>query len=121
MTTVQGVVNMIGEMIRLRMVELKRELENEKEREGKEEKEVNGLLTSIFSPFFSSSSSSSSNNNDDKDLEIRKTLWNWVSGIIHWAYEVEYFTPNLEGNMNKKKRGGEVRDYGWVFLIPNNQ
>ncbi|XP_006456455.1 hypothetical protein AGABI2DRAFT_122351 [Agaricus bisporus var. bisporus H97] len=119
MTTVQGGVNMIGEMIRLRMVELKHELENEKEREGKEEKEVNGLLTSIFSPFFSSSSSSSSNNNDDKDLEIRKTLWNWVSGIIHWAYEVEYFTPDLERNMNKKKRGGEVRDYGWVFLIPN--
>lgn len=118
MTTVQGGVNMIGEMIRLRMVELKRELENEEE-EGKED---NGLLTSIFSPFFSpSSSSSSNNNNDDKDLEIRKTLWNWVSGIIHWAYEVEYFTPNLEGNMNKKKRGGEVRDYGWVFLIPNNQ
>jgi len=55
--------------------------------------------------------------------EIRRMLLNWVVGTVHWAYEVEYFYPNVEGETplsggeSGKKKGSEVRDYGWVFLI----
>ncbi|KAJ3576331.1 hypothetical protein NP233_g505 [Leucocoprinus birnbaumii] len=54
----------------------------------------------------------------EREDEIKKVLVNWLRGAVHWAYEVEYFYPiNAEGSGNGKKRGSEVRDYGWVFLI----
>lgn len=60
--------------------------------------------------------------NEDDSLDIRRKLVNWVAGTIHWAYEVEYFFPNIddEGKTQsgvRRKRGGEIRDYGWIFLI----
>lgn len=133
--TLQGAINASGEMIRQRIMQLKNELEALKNpsRGNGSSNETGGILSSIFPSFFSTPSSSSSQNNIDTtvntdddlniDSEIQRTLWNWVTGTIHWAYEVEYFAPDfeLDGEQHqsggRRKKGGEIRDYGWVFLI----
>jgi hypothetical protein len=58
----------------------------------------------------------------DEHEITRKILLNWVRGVIHWAYEADYFYPSLDGDdpgksEGRKRKGNEVRDYGWVFLI----
>lgn len=131
--TLQAAVNITGEMIRQRMVQLQTELYQTRNKEEGGGGKSGGILGNIFSSLFTTKDSFSSTDsdnktetpgsNDDKTEEIRKTIWNWVTGIIHWAYEVEYFSPDLEedvdegGGKKKKKKGGEIRDYGWVFLI----
>jgi hypothetical protein len=132
--TLQAAIAIAGEMIRQRMIQLQTEVyQTGNEDEGGDS---GGILANIFSSFFTAQDSSSSittktntktprdDGANDKTAEIRKTIWNWVTGIIHWAYEVKYFSPDIAddgdegGAKKKKKRGSEIRDYGWVFLIP---
>lgn len=138
----QGAINSSGEIIRQRIAELKVELDILSSRtkilSTNPESTTMTLgfkssLNSIVSllPSFGSSnlqpsstcSEISCSSNGDSEGETRKVLLNWVMGTVHWAYEVEYFYPNVEeetrhsGGSSGKKRGSEVRDYGWVFLI----
>ncbi|KXN91305.1 hypothetical protein AN958_01279 [Leucoagaricus sp. SymC.cos] len=139
--TLQGAINCTGEMIRQRVKELKAELDATKIKASSQPKPATssislGSLVSLFPSFGGSTNTSQgkipqpdSSDNDsvnvDNDTEIRKVLLNWVIGTVHWAYEAEYFYPNVEGDDQSssgrnRKRGSEVRDYGWVFLIKEN-
>jgi len=138
--TLQGAINSSGEIIRQRMAELKAELDilssttKVPSTNPKSATMTSGFkcsLSSIVSllPSFSPqrgpscSEKISYSTSGISEREIRKVLLNWVVGTVHWAYEVEYFYPNVEGETplsdgeSGKKRGSEVRDYGWVFLI----
>ena len=141
--TLQGAINSSGEIIRQKMAELKAELDilssstRITSTNPKSATMTSGFKSSLssiasFLPSFSSSTSQrgplcseeiSYSTSGVSEGEMRKVLLNWVVGTIHWAYEVEYFYPNVEGETplpgseSGKKRGSEVRDYGWVFLI----
>ena len=139
--TLQGAINSSGEIIRQRMAELKTELDilssttKALSTNPKSATMTSGFKSSLspiisLLPSFNSSNSQrgpsclediSYSTNGVLEGEIRRMLLNWVVGTVHWAYEVEYFYPNVEGETSGgesgKKRGSEVRDYGWVFLI----
>ncbi|KAF9449365.1 hypothetical protein P691DRAFT_791235 [Macrolepiota fuliginosa MF-IS2] len=118
--TLQGGVNIIGGMIRDRTAQLKDELETLKHQPQSPLNKTSGVLASILSPFFTGTQDAVPSNSNGGDTEIQRTLVNWVTGTIHWAYEVEYFFPKLEdeqGPGSRRRRGGEIRDYGWIFLI----
>ena len=138
----QGAINSSGEIIRQRIAELKVELDILSSRtkilstNPESTTMTLGFKSSLnpivsLLPSFGGSnlqpsstySEISCSSNGDLEGETRKVLLNWVMGTVHWAYEVEYFYPNVEGETRHsggssgKKRGSEVRDYGWVFLI----
>ncbi|KAF9441304.1 hypothetical protein P691DRAFT_813201, partial [Macrolepiota fuliginosa MF-IS2] len=123
--TLQGGVNIIGGMIRDRTAQLKDELETLKYQPQSPLNKTSGVLASILSPFFTGTQDAASNDSNDGDPEIRRTLVNWVMGTIHWAYEAEYFFPKLEDEPSesgsRRNRGGEIRDYGWIFLIKTGE
>jgi hypothetical protein len=143
--TLQGAINQAGEMIRERFRKFRSELDaTKKTQQPIAPPTSSGIISSLIAfvtSFGSSTKTSSSPSslgdssddvekpvvNSENDSEIRKVLLNWVAGTIHWAYEVEcFFCPNVDGDdhsqsSGKKKRGGEVRDYGWVFLIKEHR